>query len=80
MPKDDLYSVEIPDEAFQTPCGGNIGGSLESCVSYAEIPGTPGAYAIRDTKRGTASPELRFSAAEMTDFVAAVSAAPDVNA
>ncbi|GAA2617155.1 DUF397 domain-containing protein [Paractinoplanes durhamensis] len=72
----DLYSVEIPDRQFRTPCGGNLGGSLESCVSFAEIPGHPGAYAVRDTKRGTASPELRFTAAEMTDFVAAMTATP----
>jgi hypothetical protein len=72
MTADDLYSVEIPDEAFQTPCGGNIGGSLESCVSYAEIPGRPGSYALRDTKLGAASGEVRYSAAEMNDFIAAI--------
>ena len=72
MPNDDLYSVEVPEAAYRTPCGGNIGGSLESCVSFAEIPGSPGAFAVRDTKLGASSPELRFSAAEMTDFVAAI--------
>lgn len=69
MPKDDLYSVEIPDEAFAARCGGN-GLTLEGCVSAAEIPGEPGAFAIRDTKLGAASPTLRFSAAELADFMA----------
>jgi Domain of unknown function (DUF397) len=68
MPKDDLYSVEIPDEAFQTRCGGN-GLTLEGCVSAAEIPGEPGAFALRDSKLGASSPTLRFSAAELTDFM-----------
>ena len=76
MSLDDLYSADVPEEAFRTPCGGNLGGSLESCVSYAEIPGQPGAYALRDTKRGTAGPELRFSAAEMADFITAITVTP----
>ncbi|GIE85923.1 DUF397 domain-containing protein [Actinoplanes regularis] len=73
MDTDDLYSVEVPETAFRTPCGG----SLESCVSFADIPGEPGAYAIRDTKLGAASPTLRFSAAEMTDFVTAITGPGD---
>lgn len=77
METDDLYSLEIPETAFRTPCGGNIGGSLESCVSFADIPGEPGAYAIRDTKLGTASPTLRFNAAEMTGFVTAITGQDD---
>jgi len=77
MAKDDLYLVEVPDEAFRTRCGGNIGGSLESCVSFADIPGEPGALVLRDTKLGSSSPELRFSAAEMTDFVAAITGQGD---
>ncbi|MET8147604.1 DUF397 domain-containing protein [Actinoplanes sp. NPDC049668] len=76
MPKNDLYSVEIPDDAFQTRCGGN-GLTLEGCVSYADIPQQPGAYAIRDTKLGAAGPELRFSAAEMKDFIAAITGEGD---
>lgn len=73
MAPEDLYSSTSRTRAFRTPWGGNLGGSLETCVSYAEIPEHPGAYARRDTKRGSASPELRFSAAEMTDFVTALS-------
>jgi hypothetical protein len=80
MDQPDLYSVDIPDEAFGTPCGGNIGGSLESCVDSAEIPGQPGAVALRDTKLGAASPELRFSAAEMTAFVASYAATQGTSA
>ncbi|BCY14156.1 DUF397 domain-containing protein [Actinoplanes sp. L3-i22] len=77
MAKDDLYLVEVPEDDFRTPCGGNIGGSLERCVSFADIPGQPGAYVLRDTKLGATSPELRFSAAEMTDFVAAITGSGD---
>ena len=76
MPKDDLYSVEIPDEAFQTRCGGN-GLTLDGCVSYADIPQQPGAIAIRDSKLGSASPTLRFSAAEMADFAIAITGEGD---
>ena len=75
MPQPDLYSIEVPEDAFSTRCGGNLGGSLESCVSYAEIPGQPGAVVLRDTKLGSATPELRFTAQEMTDFLGAFTTA-----
>ncbi|GGN47069.1 hypothetical protein FHR83_007491 [Actinoplanes campanulatus] len=71
MPKDDLYSIEVPDEAFAGRCGGN-GLTLEGCVSAAEIPGSPGTYAIRDTKLGEDSPTLRFSKQELDDFMASI--------
>ncbi|BEL05694.1 hypothetical protein Q0Z83_038850 [Actinoplanes sichuanensis] len=72
MANDDLYSVEVEDEAFRKLCGGN-GLTLEGCVSIAEIPEHEGAFAIRDSKLGASSPTLRFSKAEMDDFFAAFS-------
>lgn len=38
-----------------------------NCVEVADLPGT---RLVRDSKLGAASPELRFSAAEWTAFVA----------
>ncbi len=46
-----LYALPIPPaDAFATYCGGNAGGSNETCVSLAAIPGVEGSFAIRDSK------------------------------
>lgn len=70
----DLYSVDLSNAAWATFCGGNTGdsGTGESCVEFTDIPGFEGAKALRDTKLGAASPELRFTAQELKDFAASL--------
>lgn len=66
-----LYALPIPDaDAFAAYCGGNAGGSNETCVSLAAIPGAVASFAIRDSKPEGAGKELRFTAAELDDFAA----------
>ncbi|MEV7893458.1 MULTISPECIES: DUF397 domain-containing protein [Streptomyces] len=66
-----LYALPIPAaDAFATYCGGNAGGSNETCVSLAAIPGAEASFVIRDSKPEGAGKELRFTAAELDDFAA----------
>ncbi|QMU72112.1 DUF397 domain-containing protein [Streptacidiphilus sp. P02-A3a] len=62
---DNLYERKVTGP-FAALCGGNSdnSGSAEDCLSVAELEG--GGYAVRDTKLGDGSPELRFTAAELT--------------
>lgn len=35
-----LYTLAVPESAaFEQYCGGNLGGSNETCVSFTAIPG-----------------------------------------
>ncbi|MEV7901912.1 DUF397 domain-containing protein [Streptomyces anulatus] len=64
-----LYALPIPPaDAFSAYCGGNAGGSNETCVSLAAIPGAEASFAIRDSKPEGAGKELRFTEAELDDF------------
>ncbi|MFE7578098.1 MULTISPECIES: DUF397 domain-containing protein [unclassified Streptomyces] len=64
-----LYSLPVPEgSAFKQYCGGNLGGSNETCVSFAAIPGTESSFAIRDSKPEGAGQELRFTEAELDVF------------
>ncbi|WP_329024716.1 MULTISPECIES: DUF397 domain-containing protein [unclassified Streptomyces] len=64
-----LYSLAVPEgSAFEQYCGGNLGGSNETCVSFAAIPGAESSFAIRDSKPEGASKELRFTEAELDAF------------
>lgn len=66
----DLYDIDLTGVTYAKQCGGNTGnsGTGESCIEYAEIPGQPGAYAVRDTKLGPDSPVLRFTPDEFINF------------
>lgn len=65
----DLYSLPMSG-VFWSKCGGNTddSGSEEACALIAEIPGSPGAVAIQDTKKPGV--ELRFDAAETKSMTA----------
>ncbi|MFF6904316.1 DUF397 domain-containing protein [Streptomyces sp. NPDC012389] len=64
-----LYALPSPAaDAFATYCGGNAGGSNETCVSLAALPGAEASFVIRDSKPEGAGKELRFTAAELDDF------------
>ncbi|MBT2899049.1 DUF397 domain-containing protein [Streptomyces sp. McG3] len=64
-----LYALPIPPaDAFAAYCGGNAGGSNETCVSLAAIPGAEASFALRDSKPEGAGKELRFTEAELDDF------------
>ena len=64
-----LYALPTPeDAAFEQYCGGNLGGSNETCVSFAAIPGSESSFVVRDSKAEGAGKELRFTAAELDDF------------
>ncbi|MFJ9976469.1 DUF397 domain-containing protein [Streptomyces cyaneofuscatus] len=66
-----LYALPIPAaDAFAAYCGGNAGGSNETCVSLAAIPGAEASFAIRDSKPEGAGKELRLTAAELDHFAA----------
>lgn len=64
----DLYAREV-EGPFASFCGGGTDndGTMESCISIAELKG--GGYALRGTKPEDTGKELRFSAAEIVDFV-----------
>ncbi|MFI2356926.1 DUF397 domain-containing protein [Streptomyces anulatus] len=67
-----LYTLSAPAaDAFATYCGGNAGGSNETCVSLAAIPGAEASFVIRDNKSEGAGKELRFTEAELDDFATA---------
>lgn len=61
---DELYKAEI-NGPFASLCSGgdNSSGTMEDCLSIAPLEG--GGFAVRDTKLGNHSPELRFSFAEL---------------
>jgi hypothetical protein len=63
----DLYDRDITGP-FQALCGGgdNKDGSMEDCLEIAPLDG--GGYAVRDTKLGDESPELRFDRAELINL------------
>ncbi|WP_432743433.1 DUF397 domain-containing protein [Streptomyces sp. JH002] len=63
MPEN-LYDQVIAGP-FHALCGGgeDSDGTMEDCLTLAELAG--GGYAVRDTKLGDNSPELRFTKAEL---------------
>lgn len=64
-----LYALSAPAaDAFATYCGGNAGGSNETCVSLAAPPGTEASFVIRDSKPEGAGKELRFTEGELDGF------------
>lgn len=66
-----LYALPAPAPAtFDQYCGGNLGGSNETCVSFAAIPGAESSFAVRDSKPEGAGNELRFTEAELDAFAA----------
>lgn len=69
----DLYDTDLTAAVWRVGrCGtenpGTSDPGTDSCVEFTEIPGHPGALALRDSKLGAGSPELRFSAAELAAF------------
>lgn len=67
----------IYDEPVEAPfaklCGGGTNdGNMEDCVLAAPLP--DGGLAIKDSKLGDASPELRFDAEELKALGAAIAA------
>lgn len=64
-----IYSLPTEGATFQKFCGGNLQGEHESCVELGQIPGAGTAYALRDSKPEGAGKELRFTEAELDDFV-----------
>ncbi|MEV7425950.1 MULTISPECIES: DUF397 domain-containing protein [unclassified Streptomyces] len=65
-----LYSLPTEEAAFESFCGGNLGGEHESCVEIAAVPGATFAYVLRDSKPEGAGRELRFTEAELNGFAA----------
>lgn len=66
-----LYALAVPESAaFEQYCGGNLGGSNETCVSFAAIPGAESSFVVRDSKPEGAGKELRFTEAELDAFTA----------
>lgn len=63
-----LYGLPVEGAEFQSWCGGNLGGSNETCVKVAEIPGAPGTFVVQDSKADGAGRELRFTANELDSF------------
>ncbi|WP_327068692.1 DUF397 domain-containing protein [Kitasatospora sp. NBC_01302] len=65
-----LYESEIVGP-FAALCGGGTDndGSMESCISVAELAG--GGYALGDTKPEGAGRQLRMSREEITSFAEA---------
>ncbi|MGW4224895.1 DUF397 domain-containing protein [Streptomyces bauhiniae] len=67
--RNDLYSLPTDGAAFKQFCGGNLGGENETCVKFAQLPGTESAYVLTDSKPEGAGREVRFTAAELDAFV-----------
>lgn len=66
-----LYALAVPESAaFEQYCGGNLGGSNETCVSFAAIPGAESSFVVRDSKPEGSGKELRFTEAELDAFTA----------
>jgi hypothetical protein len=63
-----LYELDATD-AVLTACGGGTGTNMESCVAYGNLPGADDAIVLTDTKLGADSPMLRFTGAEMKNFI-----------
>jgi hypothetical protein len=63
-----LYDQAIDGAEFQSWCGGNLGGSNESCVEVAAIPGTDTAFIVQDSKPEGAGRQLRFTTDELDAF------------
>ena len=65
----DLYAVDTTGVEMKD-CGGNLqSGSMETCVSYAPIPGVADAYILGDTKPESGGATLRFTGAELRPFI-----------
>ncbi|WP_441248971.1 DUF397 domain-containing protein [Kitasatospora sp. McL0602] len=65
----DLYRPDVEVAGpFTALCGGgdNSSGSMEDCMSVAALAGGIG-YAVGDTKLGDASPQLRYTKAELVN-------------
>lgn len=62
-----LYDLPTDGLQLQTPCGGNLTGTNESCVEFGGIPGADG-FVLRDTKPEGKGRELRFSTDELDAF------------
>lgn len=58
----DMYEQEITGPFAKLCGGGNNDGNMEDCVLAAPIEG---GLALRDSKLGEDSPELRYSHAEL---------------
>ena len=65
-----LYEIPVDLDQLEVtvPCGGNLGGSLESCVEIAQIPGTDDTFVVLDSKPGGPGRELRFTGDELDAF------------
>ncbi|GIE94065.1 DUF397 domain-containing protein [Paractinoplanes rishiriensis] len=61
---------ELPTDGVQLKdCGGNLQSGMESCVSFAPLPGATDAYLIGDTKPESNGATLRFTGDEIRSFV-----------
>src|SRR4051812_21555222 len=63
-----LYDLDATD-AVLASCGGNLGTGVETCVAYGPLPGADDAIILGDTKLGDQSPLLRFTRAEIGNFI-----------
>lgn len=63
-----IYAANVAGP-FKALCGGGTDndGSMEDCITVAPLEG--GGYALKDSKLGDDSPELRFTKAEVLAFV-----------
>ncbi len=65
----DLYALPAEDVEMTAMCGGNLQSGMESCVTIGRIPGTDDAFLIGDNKDGAPGTHLRFTGAELSEFV-----------
>ncbi|MBT2445044.1 DUF397 domain-containing protein [Streptomyces sp. ISL-36] len=65
---DDLYNRPIDGAEFTKFCGGNVGGEHETCIEFAQIPGTTDGFVLRDTKPAGAGLHLRATVSELDNF------------
>jgi hypothetical protein len=63
-----LYDLDATD-AVLAACGGNLGTGMETCVAYGPLPGADDVILLADTKLGDQSPLLRFTKAEIDNFI-----------
>jgi hypothetical protein len=63
----DLYALDA-DGVEMKACGGNLQSGMESCVSYAPLPGVGDGFVVGDTKPESGGVTLRYSGDELDAF------------
>ncbi len=64
----DLYALPADDVELLPRCGGNLTGTLETCVTIGDLPGVDEAFLLGDNKPGSPDLALRFTGEELDAF------------